>query len=162
MEEGEKMTEETKELTPEYIERFPELKSVTKCDDCPIMWVCDKAKKGGLCHFELLRLKASTRKNKYLSSSSQKKFLAEIEETLGKYEEIIKYDAKPMKKDLLKLINIKLQLYEIMYSKTPQMATNIQINNDSTSMDIKKMMNDLQNEKEVIIEGDVVEEEKDI
>jgi hypothetical protein len=152
------MTEETN-LSEMNYEMFPELSAITKCNECPIMWVCDKYKKSSRCHFELMRLKVSTQKGRYLSSTDQKKFLAEIEENLSKYEQIIKYNAKPMKKDLIKLINMKLQLYDIVYNGKTQMATNIQINNNSSSMDIKKVMDSLREEEKMInIEGKEKEE----
>jgi len=130
--------------------KHPIIQNLTKCDECPISWVCDKYTPKGRCHFEIMRLKASTQKGKYLSSSEQVKFLEEIEENLKRYEDVIKYDAKPQKKDLIRLINMKIQLFDVMYAKGAQLSTNIQINSGPAGLDVKKIMDNLRDKEKVV------------
>jgi len=140
--------------------KHPVVQNLTRCDECPISWVCDRFTSRGRCYFEIMRLKASTQKGKFLSSSEQVKFLEEIEENLKKYEDLIKYDGKPQKKDIIRLINMKIQLYEVMYAKGAQMNTNIQINSSPAGLDVKKIMDNLRagGEKIVDVEPEVEEE----
>jgi len=137
----------------------PLVQNLAECDNCPIAWVCDKYTQKGRCYFEIMRLRASTQKGKYLSSSEQVKFLEEIEENLKKYEDIIKYDNKPQKKDLIRLINMKIQLYEVMYAKGAQQNTNIQINASSAGLDVKKIMDNLREGEEKVVDVEEVEKE---
>jgi len=79
-----------------------------------------------------------------------------MEETLRRYEEAIKYDTKSTPKNLLKLLSVKMQIYEILYGKAPTQNTNVMVSN-STSIDIKKLMEGMRKEEDKVVDVETTE-----
>jgi len=120
-------------------------KELSHCNTCPVMFSCDKFMKDARCFFEIQAVKAIKQRPNNLLSDDPSKYLLDIEVTMNKLEQVINAHDKPSPKDMKDLMYMKMQLYKMKYDKPNQ--TNIQINNNAQTVDIKKIMAEMRKDE---------------
>lgn len=126
---------------------------LNKCVECEIKDRCGKfdEDKKARCFFQIANLKARYAKQDAFVSGNPSDLLVDIQTTINKYEESIRYHEdkgeQPDKDDLKELTYLKLQVFDMVYGrKTPMVATQVNVN--ASTMDIKELMKQMRIEEE--------------
>ena len=93
----------------------PLKESLSDCDSCPIRQMCTQSLQNAKCYFEIQQLKANHQKGYLFIEKNPRKMLEDIQITICKLEEAVHYDENPRKKDLVRLIRLKMRLFTAVY-----------------------------------------------
>ena len=125
-------------------------KTLKKCSECSIRDMCDYFEADSRCFYQIRALKASYKKDGSMTSGNPRDLLIDIQTTVDKLEEVIRYNEKhgnpTSAKELKELAFLKLQIYNMVYGGKPTQATQVNVN--TSTMDVKSLMAELRKEKE--------------
>lgn len=141
-------------------ENSPVAQTLKKCDECAIREGCGQFIKHMRCFYQIQNIKAEYKLQGALTSGDPRDLLKSIQNDIAQLESIVKYNEmvgkQPRIQDIKELAFLKLQVYEMLYGRSKQPLTQVNVN--APSMDVKELMSTLR--KKEVDEVEVVEDEK--